>query len=126
MLVILHSAIHGKQHGFKKQPQYYRIIAILVTIWLDLSLCSLLYILRCDDDEIILTTALLPRKFMKQCTPKLNNSIRKRITQSQLAKGRKTTTNLSNPYFILATFQTCFFSPFSSFRDANIKIKVLQ
>ena len=34
--------------------------------------------------------------------------------------------NLTNPYFIQATFQTCFFSPFSSFNSKKNKLQVLQ
>ena len=37
-------------------------------------------------------------------------------------KVKRITTNPANPYFILATFRTCFFSPFSSFNDEKIKL----
>ena len=39
---------------------------------------------------------------------------------------KKITTNLTNPYFNLATFRTCFLSPFSSFHDKKNKVQVLQ
>ena len=38
----------------------------------------------------------------------------------------KNATNLKIPYFILAMFRTCFFSPFSNFNDKNIKIRASQ
>ena len=38
---------------------------------------------------------------------------------------KKITTNLTNPYFISATFRTFFFSLFSSFDDEKIKVNVL-
>ena len=41
-------------------------------------------------------------------------------------KSKKVTTNLTNPYFILVSFRTCFFSPFSSFNGKKIKLQVLQ
>ena len=41
-------------------------------------------------------------------------------------KRKRITTNLTNPYFILATFRTCFFSPFSSFNDEKIKLQGLK
>ena len=33
----------------------------------------------------------------------------------------KVTTNLTNPYLISETIQTCFFSPISNFNDEKIK-----
>ena len=42
---------------------------------------------------------------------------------SHLVKSNKITTNLANPYFISATFRTCFFSPFSSFDDGKLSYK---
>ena len=56
----------------------------------------------------------------------LSTKIRKGITQSHLVKSKKIITNLTIPYFILVTFQTCFFSPFSSFNDEKRKVQVLQ
>ena len=35
-------------------------------------------------------------------------------------------TNSTNPYFVLATFLKCFFSPFLSFNDEKIKLQGLQ
>ena len=37
-------------------------------------------------------------------------------------KGKRIATNLTNPYFTLATFETCFFSQFSSFNDEKIYV----
>ena len=36
---------------------------------------------------------------------------------------KRITTNSTNPYFILATFQTFSFSPFSSFNDEKLSYK---
>ena len=47
-------------------------------------------------------------------------------SQRKLNFVKSITTNLTNPYFISATFRTCFFTPFSSFNDEKIKLQVLQ
>ena len=39
-----------------------------------------------------------------------------------LVKSKKITTNLTIPYFILATFWICFCSPSSGFNDEKIKV----
>ena len=39
---------------------------------------------------------------------------------------KRITTNPTNPYFILVTFRTCFFSLFSIFNDEKIKLQELQ
>ena len=39
---------------------------------------------------------------------------------------KRITTNPTNPYFILATFRTCFFSLFSNSNDEKIKLQELQ
>ena len=41
-------------------------------------------------------------------------------------KVERITTNSANSYFILATFRTDFFSPFSNFNDYKIEIGKLQ
>ena len=48
---------------------------------------------------------------------------RKNTMEAQhFIKSKKITTNLTNPYFISATFRTCFFDPFSNFNDEEIKV----
>ena len=42
---------------------------------------------------------------------------------SVLFRVKRITTNSTNPYFILATFWACFFSPFSSFNDEKLCYK---
>ena len=41
----------------------------------------------------------------------------------KLSAARKITTNLTNPYFISATFQTYFFNPFSSSNGEKLSYK---
>ena len=41
----------------------------------------------------------------------------------ELLKVKGITTDLTNPYFPLATFRKCFFSPFSRFNDGKISHK---
>ena len=47
-------------------------------------------------------------------------------SQEYSIKSKNITTNLTNPYFILATFRACFFIPILSFNDEEIKVQVLQ
>ena len=61
---------------------------------------------------------------------KTNNPCISKISRNHIItsciKSRKITTNLTNPYFILAMFWTCFFCPFSSFNDKKVKLQGLQ
>ena len=43
--------------------------------------------------------------------------IRRNHIISSCIKRKRIATNSTNPYFVLATFRTCFFSPFSTFND---------
>ena len=42
-----------------------------------------------------------------------------------MIKKKRITTNLTYLYFIEAAFRTCFFSPFSSFNNENLKLQGL-
>ena len=56
----------------------------------------------------------------------LREGITIQITESNIVKSEKITTNLANPYLIEATLRKCFFSLFSNFNDEKFKVQVLQ
>ena len=65
-----------------------------------------------------------------QKTKKEYNNLKKQEIQNELDKAcikrKRITTKSKNPYFILATFLTCFFSRVSTFNDEKIKLQGLQ
>ena len=43
-----------------------------------------------------------------------------------LVKVKKITIDLTNPYFMSATFRTCFFSPFSNLNDEKVTLRLIE